>query len=604
MPSKAPPSAVSALALEGVARPAAGAARMVGGTMGEAGSREALSRLTQAMSELRALAAKPLLDRAVAALNAEKHQEGAEWALKALHKDETNGFGWYLLAISRERAGDFGSAITAYETALRLLPDHAEVANDLGRLAYRLDMKEHAEKFFRHFLARFPGHHEGCNNLACVLRDRLAYDAAIEVLRPAIVANPQAPMLWNTMGTVMAEQGDYRNAEVFFREAVRLDGNFGKALYNLGNARLSQGDAEEALTLCEDALTQVITDDERQMMRLSLSTILIALGRIGEGWDAYESRLDPAHPDVTHFLIDVAPWAPGADLEGKSLLVVGEQGLGDEVLFANLLPDVIEALGPKGRLTIAVEPRLVPLFQRSFPAAAVGPHATYLKTGHTYRTLPFVEDFKDYGLWAPVGSLLRTFRRSADAFPDRVGFMVPDPDRVAHWRRELGKAPAGVKVGLLWKSNIQNGARSRFFSPFADWAPVLKARGVTLVNLQYGDCSEEIAQAERDYGVRIWTPPGIDLKQDLDDVAALCAAMDLVVGFSNATLNLAAASGAPTWLVSAPGAWTRLGTDRYPWYPQVRTFTTPSFGNWTPVMETMGEALEAFAAERRPRLKD
>lgn len=595
MPAKAPTTAASAIALGAATAPAK--PQMGGSAMGQAGSKEALARLTSAMSELKAIAVKPLLDRAVQALNAERHQEGAEWALKALDKDETNGFGWYLLAIGRERVGDFPSAITAYETALRLLPDHAEVANDLGRLAYRIDMKPHAEKLFRHFLARFPGHHEGANNLACVLRDRLAYDEATELLRPAIVANPEVAMLWNTMATVMAEQGDYENGEIFFREALRLEPGFAKARHNLGNARLSQGDADEALTLCEQALTQPMSDDERQLMELSRSTMLLVLGRLGEGWDAYEARLHPAHPDVTHFLVDVPGWTPGAELAGKSLLVIGEQGLGDEVLFGNVLPDVIEALGPDGRLTLAVEPRLVALFQRSFPQATVGSHATYLKAGRTYRTLPFVTDFTDYDLWTPLASLLREFRRTTSAFPDRIGFLAPDPDRVAHWRRELEAAPAGAKVGLLWKSNIKNGARYRFYSPFADWAPVLKAKGVTLVNLQYGDCAEEIAQAERDYGVRIWTPPGIDLKQDLDDVTALCCAVDLVVGFSNATMNLAAGAGAPTWLISVPGAWTRLGTSRYPWYPQVRTFTTPAFGNWGPVMDAVGEAVEAFAAE-------
>ena len=597
MSAKAPTTVVSALALDAAAAPQAADPKVASGAMGQAGSKEALARLTSAMSELKAIAVKPLLDRAVQAMNAERHQEGTEWALKALDKDETNGFGWYLLAIGRERVGDFSSAVTAYETALRLLPDHAEVANDLGRLAYRIDMKPHAEKLFRHFLARFPGHHEGSNNLACVLRDRQAYGEAIELLRPAIVANPTVPILWNTMGTVMAEQSDYATAEIFFREAVRLDENFAKARHNLANARLSQGDADEALVLCEQALTRPMSDDERQIMELSRSTMLLALGRLREGWEAYEARLHPSHPDVTHFLVDVQGWKPGAELAGKHLLVVGEQGLGDEVLFGQLLPDVIDALGPDGRLTLAVESRLVPLFQRTFPQATVGAHATYLKAARTYRTLPFVTDFKDYDLWTPLASLQREFRRSVSAFPDRVGFLTPDPVRVAHWRRELEKAPAGVKVGLLWNSNVQNSARARFYSPFADWAPVLKAKGVTIVNLQYGDCSEEIAQAKSDYGVDIWTPPGIDLKQDLDDVAALCCAMDLVVGFSNATLNLAAGGGAPTWLISVPGAWTRLGTSRYPWYPQVRTFTTPAFGNWGPVMETIAEAVEAYATE-------
>lgn len=598
MPPKAPTTVVSALALNAAAGPAAVSPQIDTGSMGQAGSKEALARLNAAMSELKAVAAKPLLDRALAALTAERHQEGAEWAIKALEKDETNGFGWYLLAIARERVGDFTSAITAYETALRLLPDHAEVANDLGRLAYRIDMKPQAEKLFRHFLARFPGHHEGANNLACVLRDRLAYDEAIELLRPAIVANPGVAMLWNTMATVLAEQGDYGTAEIFFREALRLDETFAKARYNLANARLSQGDGDEALVLCEDALTARMSDEERQMMELSRSTMLLALGRLGEGWDAYEARLHPAHPDVTHFMVDAPSWTPTTDLAGKSLLVIGEQGLGDEVLFGQVLPDVIEALGPDGHLTLAVEPRLVALFQRSFPQATIGAHATYLKAARTYRTLPFITDFSTFDLWTPLASLLRAFRRSPAAFPERVGFLKADPERVAHWRRELAAAPEGVKVGLLWKSNIKNGARFRFYSPFADWAPVLKAKGVTLVNLQYGDCTEEIAQAQRDFGVSIWTPPGIDLKQDLDDVTALCAAMDLVVGFSNATMNLAAGVGAPTWLISVPGAWTRLGTSRYPWYPQVRTFTTPAFGNWAPVMETLGEAVEAFAAER------
>ena len=73
----------------------------------------------------------------------------------------------------------------------------------------------------------------------------------------------------------------------------------------------------------------------------------------------------------------------------------------------------------------------------------------------------------------------------------------------------------------------------------------------------------------------VWTPPGIDLKNDLDDLAALTCALDLVVGQANATTNIAAACGAPTWLISTPGAWPKLGTDRYPWYPQVRVFIPP-----------------------------
>ena len=342
-----------------------------------------------------------------------------------------------------------------------------------------------------------------------------------------------------------------------------------------------------------------VSEDERQMMRLSHSTILMALGRIAEGWEDYEARLHHQFADTTVYLIERPQWAPGADLKGKTLLVFGEQGLGDEILFSNTLRDALERLGPDGRLILSVEPRLVPLFARTYPQARVEAHATYLVGGRTVRYTPALQEELDtIDLWSPMGSLLREFRPTVETFPDRVAQIMPDPERVAHWRRVLQDAPPGPKVGLLWKSAISKDARHRYFSPFADWAAVLKTPGVSFVNLQYGDCAAELAQAADEFGVEIWQPPGIDLKQDLDDLAALCAAMDLIVGFANATLNIGAACGVPTWLIVSPGAWPMLGTTRYPWYPQVRAFIAPTLGNWGPVMAKVGEALAAHLAER------
>ena len=124
---------------------------------------------------------------------------------------------------------------------------------------------------------------------------------------------------------------------------------------------------------------------------------------------------------------------------------------------------------------------------------------------------------------------------------------------------------------------------------------MLATPGISFINLQYGDCEEELAQAKREFGVEIWTPPGIDLKKDLDDVTALCVALDLVVGFANASFNLAAAAGAPAWLISTPGSWPRLGTDRYPWYPQARVFVPATYGGWDEVMAQIAEAMGEFA---------
>ncbi|HET6900825.1 MAG TPA: tetratricopeptide repeat protein [Vicinamibacteria bacterium] len=593
---KAAPSAASALALETAAAPKP--LQFSGDAVGQAGSKDALARLTKAMAELKSLSVEPLLQRAVKAIQAEDWKNAGELVSQALERDKDNGFGWYLLAIVRERLGDFAESILAYEAALRLVPQHAEVANDLGRLASRMGMKAEAEKLFQHFLTIHPDNPEALNNLACVVRDQFRYEDAVEILRPAILKNPENSLLWNTMGTVMSEQGDFTNADVFFQEALRLDQNFFRARFNMGNARLALGDNEGALAAVEGALGQVRSEDERQMMLLSRSLILLNLSRVGEGWDGYEARLHPRFHDCTHFLFEQPRWEPGMDLKGKTLLVVGEQGLGDEVLFSNVLPDVIERLGSEAGLILAVEPRLVPLYRRTYPKARVEAHSTYIVATKTIRYVPaLLKELDTVDCWTPIASLLREFRPTVESFPDRRGFVTPDPERVAHWRRTLESAPAGPKVGLLWKSAINRDARHRFFSPFDQWAPVLQTPDACFVNLQYGDCAEEIAQAKARLGVDIWTPPGIDLRQDLDDVAALASALDLTIGFSNATLNLAAACGAPTWLISVPGTWTRLGTARYPWYPQVRTFTAAAYGAWGPLMESVGEAFQGFVSE-------
>lgn len=590
-----PSSATSALALQsgGGATPV----RLTSDALADSTSRSALARLNAAAGELKALAVKHLLQSSGAALNVGDHQTAAEWAIKALEQDERCGLAWYFLAVAREMAGDFAGSIRCYEAALALMPDHDEITNNLGRLAFRLGQVDVAEKLFRHHIASFPASPEGPNNLGCALRDQGRFDEAIEVLKTSLTLNPGRPVVWNTLGTVMAELGDMANAKIFFDEALRLDPLLAKARYNRGNMNLALGDTEAALADCEEALRQPMPDPERIMMRLARSTILINLGRAAEGWEEYDARLDLQFADVTIYKVGRPRWTPGADVSGKSFLLIGEQGLGDEILFGNYIPDLLEALGPEGRLTLAVEPRLVPLFQRSFPGIRVGAHVTYTIEGRTVRVVPFLgEDLETIDLWAPLASPLRQYRPTAESFPDRVGYLSPDPDRVAYWRALLQQAPAGKKVGLLWKSAISNSGRHRFFSPFQQWAPVLKTPGVTFVNLQYGDCAAEIEQARREFGVDIWSPPGIDLKQDLDDLAALSCALDLTLGFSNATLNIAAGCGAPTWLISTPSAWPRIGTDRYPWYPQVRVFMPPAFADWDPVMTEVAGELAGFAS--------
>ena len=278
-------------------------------------------------------------------------------------------------------------------------------------------------------------------------------------------------------------------------------------------------------------------------------------------------------------------------LLGLRLFVSAEQGLGDEVLFGSLLPDIARDLGPGGRLGIGVEPRLVPLFQRSFPEAAVVAHRTRTVDGRIVRDFPDL-DPSAFDRWALLGDFLGHKRSRISDFPAENTFLKPDPARVAHWRDALARFGGKPKVGLLWKSLKQNAVRDRYFSPFQQWQTVLGADNVSFINLQYGDSAAEMAQAKAE-GHVINTPEGIDLKMDLDDLAALCSAMDLVLGPPNATTNIAAACGVKTWMLSTPGAWTKLGQANMPWYPSVHMFVPPSLDDWGPAMAEIRAALAA-----------
>jgi tetratricopeptide (TPR) repeat protein len=586
-------TSASALVLGAESAAAAARPKLEPGMAGKAGSPEAMRRLSDALSHLKTLNIEPMLRKAVDALRAEDAQTAADWALKALAQDERCGMAWYCLAIAREKAGDFKTSLQCYESALQLAPEHDEIASNLGRLAYRMGMKPIAEKLFQGYLDKHPLAVEASNNLACCQRDQHRYAEALATLTPVIQANPENPLLWNTLGTILTDQGDFEAALPFFDEALRLDDGFVKARYNRSTAKLQIGDPDAALVDCEDALKGHMADHERAMMNLARSTMLIARGELEAGWAAYDARLSHHYPESTHFLIDRPRWTPEARLKGKTLLLIGEQGLGDEVLFANIVPEVIAALGSKGKLVLAVEPRLVPLFQRAYPKIEVGPHATYDIDARTVRVTPFVGDMSRIDLWAPIATLLQTFRPTVASYPDRPAYLAPDPARVDHWKRALAaEAFRAPTVGILWKSLKLDGARLRYFSPFDAWKPVLTTPGVTFVNLQYGDSDAEVAEARERLGVQLWRPPGIDLKNDLDDVAALACALDLVLGPANATSNIAAACGARVWLISTPGAWPKLGTDRYPWYPGMRVFTPPGSNQWDAVMEEVAGALK------------
>jgi hypothetical protein len=137
--------------------------------------------------------------------------------------------------------------------------------------------------------------------------------------------------------------------------------------------------------------------------------------------------------------------------------------------------------------------------------------------------------------------------------------------------------------------------RAKYFASVDAWGPVLQTPGVTFINLQYGDCGEEIARAEEKFGVKIHTMEGLDLRDDIDGAAALCAALDLVLSAPTAAAATAASVGTDVWFLTAGRTWPQLGTDEYPWYARTRVLSPEKFGDWASLMPRAAAELKAFA---------
>jgi len=561
---------------------------------------EALDRLEALTDELAEARARHksnvLLKRGIRAWRKGDTVKAGQWALKATQADGGNAKAFHVLAMALERMGHQHKALMTYEHAFQLDPNDPELLVNLGLTAWNLKLIEGAAKMFQLYIDAKPDSPLGYNNLGSVQCDMGQPDIAIETLRMAIMRMPHETILWNSLATVLAEEGRADESLVFYNEAIRLEPGFARPFHNLGYAYQHLGQLEEALANYDRALERVVDTTERRETRHSRSICLIGAGKLEEGFREYEIRNDERFRAYVYHHVKAPKWN-GEDIAGKKVLLVGEQGLGDEFMFANILPDVEKAVGANGKLQIAVDPRLISLFQRSFPKAEVGGYEdrTLIDANDgnkAFRLVPFAAGGNEPDFWAPMGSALQYYRKSLADFPHQA-FLKPDPARVAEFRALLDKMP-GKKIGICWRSMMLGAKRAKYYSPVDAWGPILKTPGVTFVNLQYGDCADELKRMQEKFGVTVEVIPGLDLRDDIDGAAALSAALDLVISAPTAAAATAASVGAEVWFLTAGRTWPQLGTDEFPWYADTKVISPEKFGDWSEVMFKTGARLAAF----------
>nr|WP_282189071.1 tetratricopeptide repeat protein [Azospirillum sp. SYSU D00513] len=514
------------------------------------------------------------------------------------------------------RLGDGGSALGALRRALALAPADRRALNNLGMALNQSGRPVEASAAFRRVLSLNPADGKALDNLGGLHQDRRNHEAAVRLRRLSIVAAPGSADPYANLGGLLLDLDRLAEAERACRRALRLEpgiaavrDGLGAVLQALGRWAGAEAEHRAALALdpaepaahahlgillsrwgsgsaAEASLSRALRlDPEHAPARLHLAFVLLDRGLGPEGWKNYAWRFRAK--GYANRAIEAPSW-DGEPLEGRRLLVWREQGVGDEILFASCFPDLA---GRAGGLVIECDPRLVTLFARSFPRASVRPQSVAPDGSETIRP-------PDCEFHAPAGGAPRFLRSGLRAFPSRPSWLVPDPARVVLWRDRLEALGPGLKVGIGWRSQLMTMQRRAAYTNLEDWAPLFRVPGLVFVNLQYGDCAEEIERAEARFGVRLHRWAELDLKDDFEAAAALVSNLDLVISPAMSAGELAGALGVPVWRFGGRD-WTQLGTGVRPWFPSMRLWQ-PRPGEALPdVLARMARELAAGLAASR-----
>lgn len=482
------------------------------------------------------------------------------------------------------------------------------VASQLQRgVAYHQagDLKA-ARDCYEAVLQNDPTQPDALHLLGVVADQEGRHEEAVALIRQAIVRAPLAASFHDNLGNALLASGAIGEAEAAYRQAIALEPGYVEAHYNLANLLRRRGEADEARRVFEVVLARAPDhlqarnnlamllwedlDDAAAaqqhfavllqkaptwpVSRMNHGLFLLAGENFADGWNEYEWRW--GNPDYAErdWGLGLPRWNGEKNATGSALLLWGEQGVGDQILYGTMLRDAKRRWD--GPVIIAVDRRLIDLFARSF----AGDDIVVVARGTPVAAVA----------QCPFGSLGRWLRAEVESFLECAPYLKADPTRSGELQAAY-RAMAGGRsiIGLSWRSgNITIGQEKSI--PLATLLPLLQRQDVFWISLQYGDVAEEIAWL-RSQGVMIHHDPAIDGLRDMNGFVAQVAALDRVITVSNTTVHVAGALGIRTDLLLARGRgrlwyWPAEGTSSR-WYRNVRVCRQIVRGSWREILAAL-----------------
>lgn len=487
--------------------------------------------------------------------------------LKPMDADILNH--WGLVALE---SGNLADARSKFERAVERDVRNPHSWHNLGLVATKLGRPTTGIEHLLRAIELKPDHGLAFSNLALAYRDAEKLDQAIGAAKRAVELKSESSRIWVVLGDVLIDAGAFEESEQALQRASALNRSDHTVHVALGKLYASWGRHAEAERAYREALTLAPGNPEAEG---GLGQLDLLLERFDVGWDRYEARRRSETAPVRAF--PFLEW-DGSDPDGLTILVHAEQGLGDLILFASCLPEVIDRAG---HVVIETYPRLARLFQRSFPGATV------IGRDVSDPGLDWLQPLSPIDRHIASGSLPRLLRRETVRFPSRAGYLRADPDLVSEFRHRLSALGSPPVIGITWRGGLARSAGTQRSVDLKELLLALAPLDVLLVSLQYGEVGSEIETAVNVTGVPLHHWP--ESLIDQDDAAALTLAVDAVVTVCQTQAHLTGALGQRGCvLVPANPNW-RYGSVQptMRWYPSLHLARQRHLGQWSGALADM-----------------
>lgn len=473
---------------------------------------------------------------------------------------------------------DLGKKSEALATLKKIVTNNPEFMR--GRFLYgqallKSGKYEKAARQLEFVYSHEPSNGEVLNHLVSALINYRSFDRALELSQKALQVNPDNVEAHASMGLALLQMDRLDKGLDHLLRAEELNPRSSDVQNSIGMTMQYLGRMDEAYSHYNRAIQLKPTSYDA---RLNRSLAFLSMGEYEKGWSEYDMRFHQTSRYNREFPY---PAWDGSRLNGRTLFVHAEQGLGDEIMFASCIPDLLRQ---EGKIILDCHPKLEPIFSRSFPEVTV--HG-----GEQTDDIGWITEYEPIDVQLPIGSLPKFFRSSHSDFPDHSGYLSNNPKHVDAWKQRLDSLGTCTKIGISWQGGTDKTKKSRRVVDLKKWLPILQQPGFDFISLQYTDCQDELETFRQDHGIEIrhWQ----EVIDDYEQTASLVEALDLVISVQTAIVHLAGALGQTVWvMVPAIPEW-RYGHrgNSMPWYPSARLFRQHKSREWDDVVKEIRENL-------------